>query len=232
MQITTSLNSPTLERKYWTKAMHRHQNSNLNIQQNYQELDKQTAFHEAGHAAAIYLRNKTKHLPAVNLEIHIEKTKQQHSHFSAKVVNGLLVQDLPQTILDNLAELNLDEQHSYQQAYEADVVNLLAGPIAEAKYVSIRDDELINRNLLSIQALRHYGGHTDLERAHAHLMQFIGDQSQREAKMRELFDEAYSFIDNSSNWTCILNLAHFILDSNQSTITNEEISSIFYRCAA
>lgn len=212
--------------------MYRHHYSEQSSQKNINEIDKQIAFHEAGHAAAIYLRNNFKQLPSINFEIHINKSKQESSGFSAQVVNGLLVQDLPQVILDNLAELNSDDHHSYQQAYEADVVNLLAGPIAEAKYVSIRDDEILNKNLLTIQALYNYGGHKDLERAYSHLMLFIANHRQREAIMRELFLEAFSFVNNADNWQYIEDLANFILNSKQDTLSSDDVNSVFQRCAA
>jgi len=112
--------------------MQRHYQINTSQLLNNQELAKHTAFHEAGHAAAIYLGNKQKQLPPVFFKIQIIKPDQTRKHFSAKVIDGQLIQSLPVTSLDNLSELSNDEQHSCQCAYEADVINLLVGPLAEA----------------------------------------------------------------------------------------------------
>nr|WP_305909684.1 hypothetical protein [Methylomarinum sp. Ch1-1]MDP4522614.1 hypothetical protein [Methylomarinum sp. Ch1-1] len=40
---------------------------------------------------------------------------------------------MPVTVIDNLADLSDADKHSYQCAYEADVMNLLVGPLAEAE---------------------------------------------------------------------------------------------------
>ncbi len=197
-----------------------------------QELGKQTAFHEAGHAAAIYIGNRQKHLPPVFFEIQINKPNELSDQFSAKVIDGQLIQSLPTAILENLSELSEQDQHSYQCAYEADVVNLLVGPLAEAKYVSLRDNEIFNFNLVNTKALLNYGGHLDVEKAYNNLKLFMADQKQREEKMQELFRQAYRFIDNHKNWHCIKNLADYILHSGQSTISCEEAIAVFDNCLA
>lgn len=212
------------------KAMHRHFFAEKRKLTSHQELDKQTAFHEAGHAAAIYLLNRQKQLPPVYFEIQIHKHDNENRHFSAKVIDGLLLNDLPSCILEDLAQLSDAEQRNYQCAFEADVINLLVGPLAEAKYVSIRDDEIFTLNLINPPALHNYGGHSDVERAYNHLNAFISDHTLREQKMKALFTEAYRFIDNRSSWRCILNLAHYILECGQTKITCEEVSEVFDRC--
>ncbi len=210
--------------------MQRHYQINTSQLLNNHELAKHTAFHEAGHAAAIYLSNKQKQLPPVFFKIQIIKPEQTRTHFSAKVIGGQLTQSLPIVLLDNLSELSNSERHSYQCAYEADIINLLVGPLAEAKYVSIRDDEAFNLNLMNTQALNNYGGYSDIEKSYGYLEYFIANKKQREDKMLELFAQAYQFIDNHKNWTCIANLAHYILKSDQSTISCEEAISIFDHC--
>ncbi|WP_031434151.1 hypothetical protein [Methylomarinum vadi] len=209
--------------------MHRHYYAETHRPLSHQELDKQTAFHEAGHAAAIYLLNKQKQLPPVYFEIQINKPNTAKQHFSAKVIDGLLLNDLPSSILEDLSHPDL---HSYQCAYEADVINLLVGPLAEAKYVSIRDDEIFKLNLINPKALHNYGGYSDVERAYDHLKAFISNSTQQEQKMTELLKEAYRFVDNRENWKCILNLAQYILDCGQTKITCEDVSSVFDRCIA
>lgn len=191
------------------------------------ELDWRTAFHEAGHAAAIHIGNQQKQLPPVFFEIQVKKPNRANDHFVAKVVDGNLIQNLPIAVVESFSTLSCCEQHSCQRAYEADVVNLLVGPLAEAKYVSIRDNEIFNLNLINFKALHNYGGYSDLEKAGAYLDHFIASKAQREEKMLELLTHAFHFIDNRRNWRCILNLAHYILDSQQETISCDEAINVF-----
>ncbi len=211
--------------------MHRyHQSRDLGTDQLF-ELTQQTAFHEAGHAAAIYLGNQLRGLPPVYFSIEIKRSEKNAMPLQAKVIGGHLIQSLPVAMLDNLADLSATEKHSYQCAYEADVINLLAGPLAEARYVSIRDDEVLNLNLLSTQALGdYYGGQADMEKAYQYLEYFIADAEQRENKMLELFAQAWMFVSHRKNWVCILNLANYILESEQDVISCEEVSEVFERC--
>lgn len=194
------------------------------------ELNWRTAFHEAGHAAAIHIRNQQKQLPPVFFEIHLRRSKNMCSDLSAKVVDGVLIQNLPIAVMESFSAFSMLEQHSCQRAYEADVVNLLVGPLAEAKYVAIRDDEVFNRNLVTLDALSHYGGQSDLEKAKAYLECFIAAKDKREKKLQELLLEAFRFIDHCRNWKCILNLAHYILDSEQAVISCDEAINLFEDC--
>lgn len=195
------------------------------------ELRWRTAFHEAGHAAAIHIRNRQKQLPPVFFEIQVKRPSGENPHFCAKVIDGNLIQNLPIAVVESFSALGFSEkQHSCQRAYEADVVNLLVGPLAEAKYVSIRDDEVFNLNLINFKALHNYGGYSDLEKAQAYLEFFIASKAQREEKMLELLSQAFRFIDNRRNWHCILNLAHYILDSRQEIIGCDEAIKVFDDC--
>lgn len=195
------------------------------------DLIQQTAFHEAGHAASIYLGNKQKQLPPVYFQIQITKPVMglENSIF-AKVIDGSLIHNLPLAGLDNIDMLTKEEQLEYTSAYEADVINYLVGPLAEAKYVSIRDDEALNFYLLNTNSLNYYGGSSDLEKANAYLEYFITSKAEREEKMLDLFSQAFDFIDNQKNWTCILNLAHYILNSDNDIVTCEQAIDIFDQC--
>jgi len=207
-----------------------HQSHDLGIDQLF-ELTRQTAFHEAGHAAAIYLGNQLRGLPPVYFSIEVKRSEKNAMPLQAKVLGGHLIQSLPVAMLDNLADLSAAEKHSYQCAYEADVINLLAGPLAEARYVSIRDDEVLNLNLLSTQALgEYYGGQADMEKAYQYLEYFIADAKQRDEKMLELFAQAWMFVSHRKSWVGILNLANYILESDQGVISCEEVSDLFERC--
>jgi hypothetical protein len=39
--------------------------------------------------------------------------------------------------------------------FEADIINVLAGPLAEAVYLALRDNEPFNPELVNISALQH-----------------------------------------------------------------------------
>lgn len=194
--------------------------------QNHRDLIKQTAFHEAGHAASIYIGNKKKQLPAVFFKIQLSQSANENNQLYAKVIDGCLIQNLPIAGLKNIHNLSTEEQLNYQSAYEADVINLLVGPLAEAKYVSIRDDEIFSFNLLNTHSLNYYGGSSDIEKAYAYLEYFIASKEQREDKMLALFDQAFQFIDDKENWNSILKLAQHILNSKNDQLSCEEIIDI------
>jgi hypothetical protein len=163
----------------------------------------------------------------VFFEIQVRRPKLEQGEFFAKVVDGHLIQNLPIAVVDSLSTISDDERYSCRQAYEADVVNLLVGPLAEAKYVSLCDDEIFNLNLMNLKALNHYGGHSDLERAQYYLDYFISSKSHREKKLGELLVEAFRFIDNPWHWQCVSRLADYILQSRQETISCDEAIAIF-----
>ncbi len=211
--------------------MQRNYHTNYSCFHNHQDLKLQTAFHEAAHAASIYLGNRNKKLPLVFFQIQIRNSANSDNPFSAKVIDGRLIQNLQIAGLDTIHNLTREEQLNYQCAYEADIINLLAGPLAEAKYVSIRDDKAFNFNLLNTHALNYFGGSSsDVENAYSYLEFFIASEKKREEKMLELCIQAYLFIWNRKNWNCILNLAHYILDSEKDILSCEEAMDVFDQC--
>ena len=202
-----------------------------------QDLAKQTAFHEAGHAAAIYLCNKQKKLPTVDFQITITKTdhaqansvasrKIKHGHFVAMVEGGCLIQGLPVALIESTNYFSLDEQDTYRTAFEADMINLLVGPLAEAKYVALRDNECFSNNLINVNALYNYGGTSDLVKVYDYLESLISDARLIEEKMVELFNLAYQFIESPVHWRAIECLAGYILDNSKNTITCEEAIAV------
>ncbi len=190
------------------------------------ELHWRTAFHEAGHAAAIHILNRQKKLPPVFFEIHVKRPTAKNPGFVAKVIDGNLIQNLPIAIIESLSTLTATEQHSCQRAFEADVVNLLVGPLSEAKYIASRDDEIFNQSLVNPTALRHYGGHSDLEKVHHYLEHFVSSKVDQEQKLTELLKQAYLFIDNCKHWKCIVELAQYILESPKEIIGCDEAMDI------
>lgn len=197
------------------------------------EIDKRIAYHQAGHAAAIYLNNKQRQLPSVYFQIivnHLDKEVQFDDRFThprgkyvATIEGGRLIQSLPLSFADATQYFSVSQQEEYRRAFEADVINMLAGSIAEAKYVAIRDDELFNPNLINLNALHFYGGDSDLEVITDYMRCFIADRSERNHKLAELFTAAFRFVNKRSHWHSIKALAGFILDDAKDAVNCEEV---------
>lgn len=199
-------------------------------------LRKQTAIHEAGHAAAIYLGNKQKRLPPVFFQIIIKDLMHQGqwpcrtSHSSAKamtcfakVEGGRLIHTLPSSLAEAMRRFSPSERQTYQAAFEADIVNFLAGPLAEARYVALCDDEIFNPRLVNLDALHFYGGAADVALAREYLDCLPGEAQEKEKKINELFLAAHQFISHRSHWRAITALADFILNAGKKEIACEEI---------
>ena len=202
-----------------------------------QDLIRQIAFHEAGHAAAIYLYNKQKQLPPVHFQIAIKAQDRQidsplntcslaYDHYAAVVEGGRLIHSLPVALLESAHYFSATKQDSYQTAFEADMINLLIGPLAEAKHVALRDDEQFNAKLVNINALHNYGGTSDLNEVHEYLNIFIATRSQHKETMVELFDKAFQFISTPTHWKAIERLADYILKNNKNIISCEEAIAV------
>jgi hypothetical protein len=187
------------------------------------EIDKRIAYHQAGHAAAIYLGNKQKQLPAVHFQIIIKPLEWEgqargrfacpHDKYTAKVEGGRLIQSLPMSFAEATQYFSWPEQEQCLCAFEADVINLLAGSLAEAKFVAARDNEIFNPNLVYLGALKFYGDGSDLEVITEYLECFMLHKAERDRKLAELFLAAFSFVNKRSNWNAITALAEFILDT-------------------
>ncbi|MBS3963904.1 MAG: hypothetical protein KGZ80_05290 [Methylomonas sp.] len=191
------------------------------------ELDWRTAYHEAGHAAAIHIGNRQRQLPPVFFEIQIKRPSKTCSRFQAKVIDGNLIQNIPIAVLQGFSSLPGVRQPGCQRAFEADVTNLLVGPLAEAKYVAQRDGEVFNRCLVNLKALHNYGGYSDLEKVEHYLESFIANRAERKAKLADLFRRAFMFTENPAHWRCIQQFAEHILDCQQEVITCDDAIRIF-----
>ena len=201
------------------------------------------AFHEAGHAAAIYLNNKARHLPPVFFQIVFKEMsgatdydvlvyQATHDDSIARVEGGRLIELLPPSI-NGLAHKLIDHNEAmvplvkdYISAFEADIINLLVGPLAEAKLVYSRDDELFNHQLVDLKSLKNYGGGSDLALAREYLESFSASKERQEDKLDELFTVACDFVSDYSSWMAITKLANYILESNKNLISCEEVASI------
>jgi hypothetical protein len=188
------------------------------------ELSRKVAIHEAGHAAAIHLGNRQKQLPPIFFQLCIEQ--QFNNSTVAKIDGGRLIHTLPSSLAEATADFSSSQQHAYQQAFEADIINLLVGPLAEAYYVALRDNEPINSRLITINALSNYGGFSDLTIAYEYLRCFSSDALQQQQKMSELFLVAFHFVKQYTNWRAITALAEYILATDQEAFDYVEIVSV------
>jgi hypothetical protein len=201
---------------------------------NFRELNKRTAYHEAGHAVAIYLYNKHKKLPPVYFQVHLKNhhavVKQNASlslgNIFARIEGGHLVQDLIFSTIDIENYLTLHERVDYYAALEADIVNLLAGAIAEAHYVSLADNEVINPHLLNVAALKNYGGQSDLQKIQEYLTCFSKNPAAQNQKLTHLLHTSFNFITRPKNWQAVKAVAQFILTCNKPAISCEEIATL------
>lgn len=204
------------------------------------EHKQRVAFHEAGHAAGIYLNNKARQLPPVFFKIifkdinglteaDVMAYQTTHDDCIARVEGGRLIDLLPPSLeglmhkLTDHNDVMVQLVKDYMLAFEADIINLLIGPLAEAKHVSETDDELFNQQLVNLKALKNYGGSSDLALANEYLQSFSADKQQREEKLDELFNIAFDFINNDANWAAINKLADYIIGSSKNIIGCEEI---------
>jgi hypothetical protein len=203
-----------------------------NPQNTRRKIDKRTAYHLAGHAVAVYLGNKQKQLPEVHFRITIGH-QGHHEQHSGQVLcsqgctgiieGGRLIQNLPQSVAEFTRYLVWPQQEQYLRALEADVINLLAGSLAEAKSISSWNSEIFSTHKLNLSALHLYGGTTDLITVAEYMECYLPDKESREQKLTELFFAAISFVYKRSNWQVISDLAEFIMREPKSVIHCEEV---------
>lgn len=207
--------------------MERIQYESDNHRTNYQELHQKIAFHEAGHAAAIYFNNKDKQLLPVHFAIKVKKPTTSCPQWFAEVVDGQLIHDLYSEVVDH-SSLSESEQLNFQQAYEADVINLLVGPLAEAKFIAERDGRPLDRNSITLTELKNYGGASDINKAYNHLKLCSGSSrpQKTEEKILELFNQAFLFTSNPVYWKTIATLADYILTTEREVIPCDEIITV------
>lgn len=191
---------------------------------NQQTTALQIAFHEAGHAAAIHLSNLRKNLPPVFFQINLRN--QTHNEYVAKIEDGRLIQNLPFNILESSQFYSTSEQDSFKCAFEADIVNLLAGPLAEAKYIALKNKQTLALDKISLEVLHEYGGTSDLETIQEYLENFIADKQRQRAKMTRLLKEAFEFVNAPIYWQAIERLAHFICNTEEDQVSCETAINI------
>lgn len=202
------------------------------------------AFHEAGHAAGIHLNNQANQLPSVFFKIILSSHEaadagngdmayQTPDDISiAKLEGGRLIETLPSS-MDSLV-LNLSSQKgpiiplidAYLLALDTDVINLMVGPLAQAKHVALTDNEPFNHQLVNVQALENYGGRFDLALIDDYLDRYCVDSKDKSDKLQALFNSAFAFVNNAANWAAISKLAQYILGCKDPVIACEKAVAI------
>jgi hypothetical protein len=200
------------------------------------DIRKKTAVHEAGHAAAVYLGNQQKQLPLVYFEIVLHEVSDPKAgrklhyprtgHHHAEVKGGRLIHTLPLSVEETLKNFSEFEREAYLQAFDADIVNTLVGPLAEAKYVALSADETVIPRLANFESLQNYGGAADLKTVQDYLDSWSDDASRKARKMVDLFLAAYAFINDAPNWEAIIRLADFMIGSGKNVISCEEAMAV------
>jgi len=206
------------------------------LNRTHQEVYRKVAIHEAGHAAAIYLGNKQKRLPPVFFQIFITPVNDdiQSSRFLNKpntkyIVNidgGRLIHTLPSSIKEATDGFSPAQVIAYRCAFEADMINILVGSLAEAKYIMHRGVELINPRLVHLNTEYYFNGTSELESINEYLECFLENSALRKQKITELFFAALSFVNERSNWHAITALADYIVSADKSVMECNEIISV------
>ena len=201
-------------------------------------LRQRVAFHEAGHAAGIHLNNKARQLPPVIFNIVFKEIIREtdgrsfqsiHGDCLARVEGGRLIEPLPHFIYNVAPEITADNDplepftDGYKTIFEADIINLLIGPLAEAKYIANIDNELFARQLFNTHALNFYGGESDIAKVNEYFQCSSADKKQKDHKLNVLFNEAFDFVNKDAHWQAITQLVNHMLDSRAERMACEEI---------
>ncbi|ESS72111.1 hypothetical protein MGMO_70c00060 [Methyloglobulus morosus KoM1] len=200
-------------------------------------IGRRNAYHQAGLAVAVYLGNQQKNLPALHFQVAVRlpelkvgmggRLTRTPGRYAARLEGGRLIPYLPYSYESATRLLSPLEKRQCQCAFEADVVNLLVGSLAEAKYVALRDGEVFNANLVYLGALKFYGGDQELKIIDGYMACLLPDnQAEQRKKLAELFLAAYSFINDRQNWQAIKALAEAIYNDPKEVFTCEEVIAL------
>ncbi|MFI3135195.1 MAG: hypothetical protein QX197_00295 [Methylococcaceae bacterium] len=203
---------------------------------NLTSYKQRVAYHEAGHAVAIHANNSQKNLPPVFFQIIFKEAgtatngglieKIDEHDCIARVEGWRLIQSLPITVegLDGQSYEYFQHTDDYRLAFEADIINYLIGPLAEAKCSAYIDGEPFNQHLLSVHALKNYGGEADLAVVNDYLQGSSANKEEQSERLNQFFSQAYNFVNNNANWKAISKLANYILSSNKNKINCDEVA--------
>jgi len=192
------------------------------------ELAKQIAVHVAGHAAAICLFNPHWRLPPVFFQINKQSAVPLTSDWPVKITleDGLLIQNLPTSLELAVSDFSMEQKRGYERAFSADIINLLAGPMAEAHYVALREGKKFESAKISLAALENFGGCIDLALVHEYLNCLGYDPITKHQKTQQLISATARFVSSRSKWRAISELAKHILQSPKTIIDCGEANAV------
>jgi hypothetical protein len=194
----------------------------------FSEINRRSAFHEAGHAAAIYLENRRKNLPLVYFQIQTRSIDAVNAPIFSEISGGRQIGDglmLPGAAFAE--KFSRAELAAYKTAYEADIINFLAGPLAEAKYTLLKQHAKFCIENLGPDNLLSYGGYADLQEVAYYLRCALPTRQAREIALNALFREAFQFVQEFDNWKKISALAEYIVESAEDYICYEQVDAVF-----
>ncbi|NOT11406.1 MAG: hypothetical protein HOP23_06180 [Methylococcaceae bacterium] len=210
--------------------MKRNSNFYKTVNLSHQDVNHKIAFHEAGHAAAIYIGNRQKGLPPVYFNIWLSSSTDDFASYPLTIVGnidgGRLIHTLPSSVEEATTGFSSTEKAAYLCAFEADMINLLVGPVAEAKYSALRHGELMNPLLVQANSLHRYGGSSDLESVYEYLGCFLLSETLKEQKMAQLLMAAIRFVNDRENWWSICALADHIACQDQTVFEYHQIIDV------
>ena len=201
---------------------------------------KRIAYHEAGHAIAILVNSELKQLPPIFFRINIHGSAKNSAtdkylslltgeNYSAEIEGGRLIKHVPESLhgfIENIDENKSNNIVSFLTAFIADMVNLLIGPLAEAKHVAISDGEVFNKQLITAIGLQNYGGSSDLTLINEYLECYSSGKNEQDNLLAELLSQAFDFVNNAANWKKIRLLARHIVDEDINSIDYNEINAL------
>ncbi len=200
------------------------------------ELSWRNAYHIAGRAASTFYTASESDSPCAGFHIAITPTHSlaalnggnsfsQHK-LVASIEGGCLNERFPLASQQaGLVTLPANNE-TYLRNIETSIVNSLVGPLAEAKYVALRDDEVFNANLVYLGALKFYNGDAAMRAVDEYLDSFAYDVKECRKKSADLFLAAYSFVNSNPRWEAISQLADFIHQQKQGAISYQAIAAI------
>lgn len=201
------------------------------------QTSKPSAFHMAGRSVSIHFGNRKKNLPPIYFQIGIEpiptnirnlRKSNPISGFSrATFKGGRLISQLPGSLVLETNLMTTSEKLAYEQAFNADIVNLLAGFIAEAKFIALSDNEVISPRLVNVNSLQHYGEDVDLQELWEYFKCFGDYDSDKETKLIGLYLAAFEFVNVPSHWKAICEVSNYIERSEKMLLECTEIFDIF-----
>jgi hypothetical protein len=184
-------------------------------------------FNLAGYATAIYLNNKARNLPSCAFQISLDDLANQPK-------SGLRASETCQ--IEPLLPLMSGILHDTEgtvinrgfvvTAFEVDIINLLIGPLAEARHVAEANREPFTHHSISLQALKFYNGALKLDLVEEYLQSLSDSQQEVDEKRSELYSIAFNFINDPANWRTITNLANYACENMKTIITSDDAAFV------